>query len=569
MKIYKKYLLPLIILLILIVVVLIRAPQIRETSFLNKDTSKEIKNGWEYSWQSDGAMKLLPSLPSVAKGGESGKVLTITNTLPTDTVDDATLFLRTSQQFMKVFINDKLIYSYPSYYSQSKIPGSSFHFIKLPQGYQGGKLKITLVSAFRQYLGNINSIYIGSKSTYILNIIYSYGLTLVIGGVILFIGLIIIALFFVLRSKLGYFKEVLYLGAFSILTGIWIISESKIIQLIYDNPIMLLYSACLSLFLLCIPMILFILTTYKPKYGGFIKFYLYLFSIFFLAINIAQIYNASAYMDGIIIFHGFLLLFIITIIIVSIRELISGNKSIKAFCIGFIILGFTGILDLTRFYFPNTPGLNAQFFTQFGILIFILMLTISLGHIVLDIYDIKSKSEMYETLAYTDIMTGLKNRTSYEMMINRLNKNLEGNISVIIFDLDGLKEVNDGFGHSEGDNYICRSGDLLKEAFETYGEVYRIGGDEFATIIKGHSVDALLDALNSLQEKIEEKDSKNQDYKTSIAYGMASYKKDKDNNLNSVIIEADEKMYEMKRVKKGTPPYIKVLEAIHETQNFC
>ena len=50
---------------------------------------------------------------------------------------------------------------------------------------------------------------------------------------------------------------------------------------------------------------------------------------------------------------------------------------------------------------------------------------------------------------------------------------------------------------------------------------------------------------------------------------MASYKKDKDNNLNSVIIEADEKMYEMKRVKKGTPPYIKVLEAIHETQNFC
>lgn len=87
-------------------------------------------------------------------------------------------------------------------------------------------------------------------------------------------------------------------------------------------------------------------------------------------------------------------------------------------------------------------------------------------------------------LAYTDSMTELANRNAYEEHLKKLrrdNANLQ-NITVVVVDINGLKQINDSFGHHTGDEAIKTIADILKDTIGKKADVYRIGGDEFVCI---------------------------------------------------------------------------------------
>lgn len=144
-------------------------------------------------------------------------------------------------------------------------------------------------------------------------------------------------------------------------------------------------------------------------------------------------------------------------------------------------------------------------------------------------------------LAFTDILTGCNNR-------QLLNKRLEeyagygGSITLAFIDLNGLKIVNDQFGHMEGDNYlICTAQTLLKVSEGYNVDLFRYGGDEFVmlsnTLDENKVTELLVKANALLKEKI------NGPYKKSVSYGVvhgdcADYP--------ALITQADEIMYKNK-----------------------
>ncbi len=148
-----------------------------------------------------------------------------------------------------------------------------------------------------------------------------------------------------------------------------------------------------------------------------------------------------------------------------------------------------------------------------------------------------------------DAMSGFKIREIAEQTIEQhlLNKL---SFFVIFIDMDGLKKVNDVHGHSEGDFYIKSVTDILGDVFE--GDVIsRIGGDEF--LIVGDCDDAFMATKKSIQtfERVEDiKHVLKKSYDTSISYGIVNVSKNSQESVQSIIKQADERMYSFKKSRQ-------------------
>ncbi len=118
--------------------------------------------------------------------------------------------------------------------------------------------------------------------------------------------------------------------------------------------------------------------------------------------------------------------------------------------------------------------------------------------------DIIAEYRMHEKVlnkySYTDTLTGLGNRRTFEDAIVRSKDH--SMLGVIFCDLNELKYTNDHFGHEAGDNYIKRFADILRNVIRNTGEICRISGDEFVTIIYDIEPDEFNEISASLADEI-------------------------------------------------------------------
>ncbi len=161
------------------------------------------------------------------------------------------------------------------------------------------------------------------------------------------------------------------------------------------------------------------------------------------------------------------------------------------------------------------------------------------------------EADAYQTLAYTDQMTGLNNRTCFNVDFAKLSENPH-DVAVIDFDLNNLKYTNDTYGHSVGDAYIKSCATIIYEIFNGIGKCYRVGGDEFVTLVENSSSIDMTHYLAMLESSVDasNRESKHKHLKMQIAYGCATYTPDIDKNLEDTYNRADKIMYNNKKDKK-------------------
>ena len=168
---------------------------------------------------------------------------------------------------------------------------------------------------------------------------------------------------------------------------------------------------------------------------------------------------------------------------------------------------------------------------------------------------LKSYISNINTLASTDTMTGIKNRTAYLARITELDLMLgKGTLSrfaVVMFDLNNLKYINDNFGHSEGDKCIISTAKRLRQYFPR-AELFRFGGDEFVALLLDVTPAEIDEMILAFEESLRRR-NKRQSVKLSIACGYAFYHESFDTCFADVYARADAAMYSQKRkFKKHT-----------------
>ena len=145
-----------------------------------------------------------------------------------------------------------------------------------------------------------------------------------------------------------------------------------------------------------------------------------------------------------------------------------------------------------------------------------------------------------------DALTGLYNRSKYLSMINEHYPNCK-NVAVIYCDLNNLKEINDSRGHEFGDMLIIGMANVLKKFDSKHCFNYRIGGDEYVTILENPAPGQAEELERGIKNGAIGKDL-GQGIILSVAVGLAEGSAD---SIDSVISKADEMMYaEKNRMKK-------------------
>ena len=173
---------------------------------------------------------------------------------------------------------------------------------------------------------------------------------------------------------------------------------------------------------------------------------------------------------------------------------------------------------------------------------------------------LKIQFEYINSLVYYDSMTGAKNKRAFIDVRNEFNrkiseakdKNEKLEFGVIVFDVNNLKYLNDTFGHKEGDALIKNACSLITRIFSE-SPIFRIGGDEFVSVIAGKDFDnrnELLTKFRSEMDYLQANKSKASE-QLSIASGIAVYDAKNDVEFQTVFERADEEMYKTKIAMKG------------------
>ena len=170
--------------------------------------------------------------------------------------------------------------------------------------------------------------------------------------------------------------------------------------------------------------------------------------------------------------------------------------------------------------------------------------------------ELEEANRKLRELAVTDMMTGVGNQTAYLEKIHALDEEIDQGIAaftIFMFDLNGVKEVNDKYGHECGDLMIADAADALKAVF---GKeiLYRIGGDEFVAILEGIPQPDVQRYFRDLEEMITSKNKEDRPYKSqlSVSKGAAIFGVGEDATYQDVFRRADQAMYQEKSVYYAT-----------------
>ncbi|MDL2217692.1 diguanylate cyclase [Christensenellaceae bacterium OttesenSCG-928-M15] len=164
----------------------------------------------------------------------------------------------------------------------------------------------------------------------------------------------------------------------------------------------------------------------------------------------------------------------------------------------------------------------------------------------------KEYEAQLEFYASTDVMTGVYNREWGLRLLNETNKSALASstpMSLVFIDIDGLKAVNDTFGHDTGDELIIGAVNTLKKCVRKSDILFRYGGDEFVMILQcdKNYAETIMKAVDKRIADFNKQNGK--PYTLSISYGITEINPGDDKDVEELLSEADKFMYERK-IKK-------------------
>lgn len=166
--------------------------------------------------------------------------------------------------------------------------------------------------------------------------------------------------------------------------------------------------------------------------------------------------------------------------------------------------------------------------------------------ILTDMTEQQQSRERLEYLSTHDTLTGLYNRNFIDRWLSDTSKDLPLPLSMVMTDMNGLKLVNDVFGHLRGDSLLVRSAELLQQTFGPEAICARWGGDEFLVLLPDSDAKACADKVRLLNEACERTEPN--PIKISMAVGAVSMT-DRSQDYAQLFLQAEKDMYKKKLIE--------------------
>ncbi len=483
---------------------------------------------------------------------EKNDIVTIENTLPEVAWHEVVLQLYSHKQFVKVYVNDALIYTVDetSVGVFGSAPGSGDNYIRIEDYRAGDTIKIE----YHRPLPNneIDIIYLGSKSAGITDLIHEGIVSFVVSIILLIMGVLLILSYLIslLDKKSKSNNSMLFLGLTSLFAVGWSLIDIKLLQIFIPDQVSLLFTSYLFLSLLPVPFLL--LVREQCQMNNYKRFHVLVLMhlSYTLTAIILQMLNVVHLYDTLIICHILIgITFCVCLYTLCVDIFIKKDKQLYTIGIGVLtLLGFSA-LNLLGYYLFNLSDMSLFF--RVGFIFFLCILSFdSLRKQILRV-EKETKTELLAKLAYLDTATGLKNRNCFEkdMSFYRENAELTSHLVMGIFDINNLKVTNDTLSHKKGDELIATLVKCLNDVFKDACGVYRIGGDEFVVMLDNVNHEDFMVYKENF-DKCLAKSNEGNDVALSVASYLTMFDTRLDNNIDDLFLRTDNLMYEEKKQMK-------------------
>lgn len=464
---------------------------------------------------------------------------------------DACLSFYIIHQEIEVFVENELIYSLKKAdgkYISDTVGCDWAQAFLLPKD-EGKEVRILVYPIYESGIGNTLTIYYGDHSTICSHIVSNNMPILLLSMFAIVVGTVLV-LFVLLNIKnVEVDRSIFMLGTFSILAGLWKISDMAAAPLLFKDAQTLSALAITSISMMLVPYLYFMRNQFSKTTHHFWDVLCIIGSVASIVIIGLQLTGIVDLRETLLFTHGLVLLAVIIVAVLILREfihrVISKKLKITAFCCFLCLVGT--IVDMLVYYYSGNSG------DMMYCLLAFLFYVIAMGYITYKetkiLMERGQQAIHYRKLAMHDELTGLYNRAYYADYIQKHDV-LRPDCYLIMLDVNDLKKCNDTLGHDHGDQLLINASRIVRGAFPR-GKCMRIGGDEFCVILPESNVTECHDCLNTFDLMVEDFNKNHpESFPVNVAYGYASHIAKIDYDFNDTMRRADRMMYQMKLAMK-------------------
>ena len=462
--------------------------------------------------------------------------------LPDILPNDPNLYIVSIDLITQVYFENRQIYHFGEFNKEGKgeYKGWPWHLIKLPNDSAGKYLYFRIFSDYAD-IGFFGEIKISSKGDLYEQMLQFDIPKIMVGSVSIFVSVLFLLTFLSKFKRL----ELSILGLMFLTQGLNVLFSAKILEIYFHYPLFKQYILAIAFFFFPIGMALFMDKTINGKVPfNLIKRIWQIHLIYLIGAIFGSLFGffslPSTY-ECFDIFYNFITLPILTFFMIYF--FFKGNKETKIITFSFFIISiywlYSSLIAAALVPWEEYPSDVAVF-------ICLLLLSYSMVNKLNYTQELEDAKEELTILSSTDYLTKLNNRKNIDLAL-KMNENLykryKDSFSVILFDLDDFKKVNDTYGHLVGDKILIEIADLLRKYTREADVIGRWGGEEFIIICpKTNLQEALVVALN-LKEKVSLHKFDKVGNKTA-SFGVSTFK---DNDtITELLTRADDAMYKAK-----------------------
>ena len=429
--------------------------------------------------------------------------------VPADMRGDESFFFATIDQSVRVYLDGSAIYRYGSSDPQMEKYGRKWHLVNLPAWAAGRELIVRVTSDNPWVLTQLNRVHIDKESELIKRL-FIYDFPYVAGLTAIAIFMMVIGVYFVVdAARRGiYLRLMLFLTTFFV----WMFSSSHLIFMWMDWPVLWWRTELISSFLLPVTGSILLVEVVNRQYRSWIMRLNNIFVVLLVVGIIIEMMGQFGlymmqfpYVPGLAVWGSY-------VAYALWKSSKAGNKHATALLIALLIIVPLGIIDALAFQYRLYDG--QTFFTPFSIYtigFFVIQLILDRAEAERQLLEHAStlEEEVQEVKKRMEIdpLTGIYNRNRFPSAMRDFTKIARDTgepLSLVMFDIDHFKSINDTYGHDAGDEVLYGFSQKILSFLDRRHVLIRWGGEEFILLCLHYDGDQAKAFADQIREGVAE-----------------------------------------------------------------
>ncbi len=492
---------------------------------------------------------------------EDTGILSIYHRLP-DMKGDESLVYRSKDVYTKLLVDDTVVYETNVYDSKfyNRSPGNLWNVAKFHADSSGRLVEMQIYMVYDTNAVTVDSTLWGDKTDIILTFCKEKIFGVAVSLLMMIIGLVLIA-FDLMPAYIHARKRhgMVWLGLYAALIGVWSLIETNAVQFFADDMRILQLINNMIMIVGSMPLLLYLNCEYQIFKFRFMRLFCYADAAYILV-------SATMQLSGGNDLHGLLPGAMLTMVVSCVtllvwvvfrlKNMVKGHQPILNYVLqlsGLCSLWISALLEMMRY--SQSDHMDRAGYLRVGMLVFIICLAVSSQLETYRLLENGLKFDIISSLAYSDGLTGLGNRTAYLEQLEAYASGETGisKLGIVFLDVNNLKKVNDNQGHEKGDELITVAARIISDSFGKLGKSYRIGGDEFCVLMTGLGLQDMYErGLLEFQKLVDEANkAKWYTYEIQIANGFSICDMIERQKIDEAVMAADGAMYANKKMLKS------------------